>query len=94
MHAVPASLKGQYVIRFTVTSQRTTAQVRSSPQQTVEVTRQRITAQVRLPKPRNTTGEVIKPHTESTGEVTLPLNNTGEVTTTPTTAQVRTTTTS
>jgi hypothetical protein len=28
MHAVPASLKGQYVIRFTVTSPRTTAQVR------------------------------------------------------------------
>jgi hypothetical protein len=27
MHAVPASLKGQYVIRFTVTSPRTTAQV-------------------------------------------------------------------
>ena len=25
MHAVPASLKGQYVIRFTVTSPRTTA---------------------------------------------------------------------
>jgi len=25
MHAVPASLKGKYVIRFTVTSQRTTA---------------------------------------------------------------------
>ena len=26
MHAVPASLKGKYVIRFTVTSQRTTVQ--------------------------------------------------------------------
>ena len=26
MHAVPASLKGKYVIRFTVTSQRTTLQ--------------------------------------------------------------------
>ena len=26
MHAVPASLKGKYVIRFTVTSQRTTMQ--------------------------------------------------------------------
>ena len=31
MHAVPASLKGQYVIRFTVTSPRTTAQVSDQP---------------------------------------------------------------
>ena len=29
MHAVPCMIKGQYVIRFTVTSQRTTVQVSS-----------------------------------------------------------------
>ena len=28
MHAVPCCIKGRYVIRFTVTSPRTTAQVR------------------------------------------------------------------
>ena len=28
MHAVPCCIKGRYVIRFTITSQRTTAQVR------------------------------------------------------------------